>query len=101
MAPTRRAVTGRAQPAAGAAAAAVALPGRRYSYAGNAAGTITATDAERWRFRASHGSHGRHTWHYLSNDPQEQRKWPQTEEDRYWLGLKTVSLLRAHPCAGK
>ncbi|PWN48974.1 putative lanosterol synthase [Violaceomyces palustris] len=44
------------------------------------------TDPSRWRLRVSDG--GRHVWHYLSDD-QQCRDWPQTIEDRYWLGLET------------
>lgn len=46
---------------------------------------LGATDRTRWRLRVSDG--GRHVWHYLSED--EARAWPQTTEDRYWLGLET------------
>lgn len=44
---------------------------------------LGATDLARWRLRVSDG--GRHVWHYLSEA--EARDWPQTREDRYWLGL--------------
>lgn len=54
-------------------------------------GTVPSTDLARWRLKTSDGSHGRHTWHYLPDDPQALADWPQTEEDKYWLGLKTVS----------
>ena len=30
--------------------------------------------------------HGRHVWHYLQTDA-ECAKWPQSDEDKYWLGL--------------
>lgn len=42
------------------------------------------TDLTRWRLQVSDG--GRHVWVYLEND-EDARKWPQTPEDRYWLGL--------------
>ncbi|KZT70711.1 terpene synthase [Daedalea quercina L-15889] len=42
------------------------------------------TDYSRWRLRSSED--GRHTWHYLRTD-EECEAWPQTEIDRYWLGL--------------
>jgi len=50
------------------------------------------TDYTRWRLHVGEG--GRHTWHYLQTD-EEVAKWPQTEVERFWLGLKTVRLL--HP----
>ncbi|KZP01638.1 terpene synthase [Calocera viscosa TUFC12733] len=46
------------------------------------------TDLARWRLKVGDGSHGRHTWHYLRSDD-ECARWPQTEIDRYWLGLPT------------
>ncbi|KZV81297.1 terpenoid cyclases/Protein prenyltransferase, partial [Exidia glandulosa HHB12029] len=42
------------------------------------------TDYSRWRLRAE--DDGRHTWHYLKSDG-ELAAWPQTEMDKYWLGL--------------
>ena len=48
------------------------------------------TDYTRWRLRV--GDYGRQTWHYLQTD-EEVAKWPQTEVERFWLGLKTVRLL--------
>ncbi|EJD47041.1 lanosterol synthase [Auricularia subglabra TFB-10046 SS5] len=42
------------------------------------------TDYTRWRLRAD--DDGRHTWHYLKTDA-ELAAWPQTEVDKYWLGL--------------
>lgn len=48
-----------------------------------------STNLLNWRFRASHGSHGRHEWIYLRTK-EEQDAWPQTTEDRFWLGLETV-----------
>ena len=52
--------------------------------------SLKTTDLARWRLKTSGGSHGRHTWHYLPDDPKVLKEWPQTEEDRYWLGLETV-----------
>ncbi|KAG9226875.1 hypothetical protein CCMSSC00406_0003452 [Pleurotus cornucopiae] len=46
------------------------------------------TDYTRWRLRLGPG--GRHTWHYLKTD-EEISEWPQTDIDRYWLGLPLVS----------
>lgn len=45
------------------------------------------TDYARWRLRLGPG--GRHTWHYLKTD-EEISEWPQTDIDRYWLGLPLV-----------
>ena len=44
------------------------------------------TDLSRWRLKVSDG--GRHVWHYLRSD-QQCKDWPQTIEDKYWLGLPT------------
>ena len=52
-------------------------------------GERTFTDYSRWRLLVNDG--GRHTWHYLHTD-EEVANWPQNEVDRFWLGLKTVSL---------
>jgi len=45
------------------------------------------TDYARWRLHLGPG--GRHTWHYLKSDA-ECKEWPQSEIDRYWLGLPMV-----------
>ncbi|KAI9094363.1 terpene synthase [Phlyctochytrium arcticum] len=42
----------------------------------------TSTDLTRWRLRVDDG---RQTWHYLSES--EAKKCPQTDVDKYWLGL--------------
>ncbi|TFK45957.1 terpene synthase [Heliocybe sulcata] len=42
------------------------------------------TDYTRWRL--VNGDGGRHTWKYLRTDDECER-WPQTDIDRYWLGL--------------
>ncbi|KAH9939145.1 lanosterol synthase [Amylocystis lapponica] len=42
------------------------------------------TDYTRWRLRVS--GDGRHTWHYLHTSD-ECRAWPQTDVDKYWLGI--------------
>lgn len=47
------------------------------------------TDLSNWRLRVSNGSHGRHEWVYLRTAA-EREAWPQTTEDKYWLGLQTV-----------
>ncbi|CEH17304.1 lanosterol synthase [Ceraceosorus bombacis] len=41
------------------------------------------TDYSRWRLEVDHG---RHVWHYLRTD-EECARWPQSDEDKYWLGL--------------
>lgn len=43
----------------------------------------THTDLTRWRLEVDHG---RHVWHYLESD-KECESWPQSDEDKYWLGL--------------
>lgn len=52
---------------------------------------LGTTDLRRWRLRVSDG--GRHAWHYLETD-EDIRAWPQTPEDKYWLGLDMVRALR-------
>ncbi|KAI0714170.1 lanosterol synthase [Cerioporus squamosus] len=49
-----------------------------------ASGKLPFTDYSRWRLRISHN--GDHTWHYLPTD-EECAAWPQTDCDKYWLGL--------------
>ncbi|KAJ1034980.1 hypothetical protein NDA18_000585 [Ustilago nuda] len=44
------------------------------------------SDYSRWRLRVSDG--GRHVWHYLRDDA-ECKAWPQSIQDKYWLGLPT------------
>jgi lanosterol synthase len=41
------------------------------------------TDLTRWRLEVDHG---RHVWHYLKSD-KDCQNWPQTDEDKYWVGL--------------
>jgi len=60
---------------------------------GYAAPPNPVTDLTHWRLRVSHGSHGRHEWVYLASE-EERQAWPMTEEDRYWIGLKTVRACR-------
>jgi hypothetical protein len=45
----------------------------------------TPTDRTRWRLRADDG---KQTWHYLSEE--EHKANPQTDIEKYWLGLKLV-----------
>jgi len=47
------------------------------------------TDYSRWRLVVNDG--GRHTWEYLRTD-NEVKHWPQTDLDKFWLGLKTVCI---------
>ncbi|KAJ7575413.1 terpene synthase [Mycena floridula] len=42
------------------------------------------TDYENWRLKL--GAGGAHTWHFLKTD-KERQEWPQTDIDRYWLGI--------------
>ena len=44
------------------------------------------TDRTRWRLRTEGG---RHTWHYLDSD-EAAKEWPQTNADKYNLGLPLV-----------
>jgi hypothetical protein len=48
------------------------------------------TDLTRWRLKVDQG---RQTWHYLS--PEEVKDWPQTNYDKYWLGILKVSCYRS------
>lgn len=47
------------------------------------------TDYSRWRLL---DDDGRQTWHYLESD-EENKKWPQSIADKYFLGLPTVYTL--------
>lgn len=51
----------------------------------------SATDLSLWRLEVDEG---RQVWHYLS--PDQAKDWPQTDYDRYWLGLR--SKVRWHCC---
>jgi lanosterol synthase len=48
------------------------------------------TDFRRWRLLVNDG--GRHTWHFLKTD-NENEEWKQNTVDKYWAGLGVVSLL--------
>lgn len=74
--------------AKGAAPAATATAKAKASTSGkdSDAGEPSETDLTRWRLEVDHG---RHVWHYLQTDA-ECAAWPQTEEDKHWLGLDTV-----------
>lgn len=45
--------------------------------------SLPKTDYSLWRLKVSDG--GRHVWHYLTSE--QALKWPQSTEDKYWLGL--------------
>ncbi|KAH9851875.1 lanosterol synthase [Lenzites betulinus] len=49
-----------------------------------ASGKLPFTDYSRWRLRSD--GPGDHTWHYLRTD-EEVAAWPQTDCDKYWLGI--------------
>ncbi|KAI8996475.1 lanosterol synthase [Trametes punicea] len=49
-----------------------------------ASGKLPFTDYSRWRLRIT--DVGDHVWEYLRTD-QELAAWPQTDCDKYWLGL--------------
>ena len=46
------------------------------------------TELKRWRLL---DDHGRQTWHYLTSD-EEEKAWPQTTADKYFLEIPTVCL---------
>ncbi|KAJ7268763.1 terpene synthase [Mycena haematopus] len=46
--------------------------------------SIPSTDHSRWRLKLGPG--GSHVWKYLASD-EENSAWPQTDIDRYWLGI--------------
>ncbi|ORX92056.1 terpene synthase, partial [Basidiobolus meristosporus CBS 931.73] len=45
---------------------------------------LKRTKLENWRLRVERG---RQVWHYLQSEC-ETEQWPQTDSDRYWLGLQ-------------
>ncbi|THH29516.1 hypothetical protein EUX98_g4663 [Antrodiella citrinella] len=47
-------------------------------------GKVSFTDYSRWRL--SFSENGDHRWKYLKTD-EESEAWPQTDVDKYWLGL--------------
>jgi lanosterol synthase len=49
---------------------------------------MQSTDYSRWRLKLGPG--GSHSWQYLESD-EECGNWPQTDIDRYWLGISLVS----------
>lgn len=52
---------------------------------------LPSQDLEGWRLVVGEDSHGQHKWVYFpEGDPQRLAR-PQTKEDRYWLGMNTVS----------
>lgn len=50
------------------------------------------TDLTAWRLKVSEDSHGQQKWVYLS-DPAQRKEWPQTNIEKYWLGLDMVRLI--------
>nr|ODN91514.1 lanosterol synthase [Cryptococcus depauperatus CBS 7855] len=44
------------------------------------------TDLTAWRLVVSENSHGQQKWVYLRS-PEERDRWPQTNVEKYWLGL--------------
>ncbi|KAJ7747290.1 terpene synthase [Mycena metata] len=48
----------------------------------------TKTDHSRWRLKLGPG--GSHSWVYLASD-EECANWPQSDIDRYWLGIPLAS----------
>lgn len=48
------------------------------------------TDLHRWRLLTERG---RQTWHCLVSD-EENKAWPQSIADKYFLGLPTVCIVR-------
>ncbi|CAG8479791.1 1313_t:CDS:2 [Acaulospora colombiana] len=44
---------------------------------------MKTTDKRRWRL---FGDHGRQAWHYIE-DEEQLKEWPQTNCEKYWLGL--------------
>ncbi|KAJ3225057.1 Lanosterol synthase (Oxidosqualene--lanosterol cyclase) [Clydaea vesicula] len=52
-------------------------------------------DLHKWRLKVEDG---RQTWHYLQSI-EEEKNWPQTECDKYWLGiLKDDTSLKKNDC---
>lgn len=51
------------------------------------------TELKNWRLKADNG---RQTWHYIENEL-EQKKWPQTFVDKYWLNIREKTALEAQP----
>ncbi|KAK0568498.1 Lanosterol synthase (Oxidosqualene--lanosterol cyclase) [Tilletia horrida] len=49
--------------------------------------SMPRTDSSRWRLRSGEEG-GRHVWVYLKTE-EEAARWPQSVEDRYWMGLST------------
>lgn len=52
-----------------------------------------STDKTRWRMK---DEDGRHTWHYLEDDDAA-KAWPQSQADKWYLGLPLVSLAPDFP----
>ncbi|KAJ6594110.1 terpenoid cyclases/protein prenyltransferase alpha-alpha toroid [Mycena capillaripes] len=54
-----------------------------------------STDHSRWRLKLGPG--GSHSWQYLESD-EECANWPQTDIDRYWLGISLNLPALPAPC---
>lgn len=52
------------------------------------------TDLRGWRLKVSEDNHGQHKWVYLP-EGQAREDWPQTMEDKYWLGVEMASRTRS------
>lgn len=51
---------------------------------------VKKTDLTKWRCK---DDEGRLSWHYLGDDEQAAKEWPQTYADKYYLGLPLVRSL--------
>jgi lanosterol synthase len=51
------------------------------------------TELKNWRLRVENG---RQTWHYIENEL-EQKNWPQTFVDKYWLNIREKEVLDKQP----
>lgn len=49
------------------------------------------TDPQGWRLLVGQDSHGQHKWVYLEEEDERKAWGEQTVEEKWWLGLKTVS----------
>ncbi len=52
--------------------------------------SVPKVDPEGWRLVVGEDSHGQHKWVWLEAG-ERRDSWKQSTEDRYWLGLDTVS----------
>jgi hypothetical protein len=54
------------------------------------------TDLLGWRLKVGEDNHGQHKWVYLP-EGEARDAWPQSKEDKYWLGLDLVNLTHFVP----